>query len=218
MHNGVHKIKQTLILLGFPQSFVDCLVLNNLYPDGKYSSIVDYIFDTNGVKLGYLRISHSFDTKQRHIAFCFDEQQSFIKNLALTTYNKKTLYAYCCIQFDSDFNFLYFSLCDNLEIKADQLKYPYNIDIWFDFDINLDLIQFSIQGYSDTGQNLFYIERVKENFLPMEDELLLIEFLQYQYNADVVNYVPEFYIPSAYDFNSEELKRRMLLVEMLQFQ
>jgi hypothetical protein len=100
-------------------------------------------------------------------------------------------------------------------MKAEQLKYPYNMDIWFYFDINLDLLKFNIQGYSDIGQNLFCIEKNKENFLPTSDELLLIEFLQYQYNPAIVAYVPEFYIPSAYDFNSDEFKIRIDLTKMI---
>lgn len=217
MREHVCKIKQNLIQLGFPQSFVDCLRFNHLYPDNQYSRIVEDVLDHNGIKLAHLIIKYSLEKNTIYISFCFEEPQVFIQNISITTYNKERLYTYCCVEFDLDFNFLYLSLCDNLYIRTNQLKYPYNIDIWFYFDINLDLLKFHIQGYCDTGQHLFSIERNKEHFLPVADELLLIEFLKYQYNSDIVAYVPEFYIPSAYDFNSDEFKRRIVLVEMLAF-
>jgi hypothetical protein len=215
VNEHIFKIKQNLLQLGFLQSFVDCLRFNHLYPDDKYSRIVEEIIDKNGIKLGHLNISCAPEKNTRYISFCFAESQVFIQNISITTYNKERLYTYCCVEFDLDFNFLYFSLFDNLYMKAEQLKYPYNMDIWFYFDINLDLLKFNIQGYSDIGQNLFCIEKNKENFLPTSDELLLIEFLQYQYNPAIVAYVPEFYIPSAYDFNSDEFKIRIDLTKMI---
>lgn len=219
MNEHFFKIKQTLSQLGFSRSIVDslteshlqCSTDHELFKHSKY-----IIFDSSNIKFFELEIYEYNDYNK--LSLKFEHQQDILKKINLTTYDKNNLYCYCTLCFDKEYNFLYLNISDGLDIITDKLKYSFDIFIWFDFDINLDLQRIKVSGYTHSGAELlFYISKNKENILPIEDELLLIEFLQYQYNDDIVSYVPEFYIPSAYDFNSEDFKRRMVLIEMLEF-
>jgi hypothetical protein len=217
VNDHVYKIKQTLRQLGFSLSIVESLT--DLYfhysTENEHFKHSKYIIsDSSNIKIFELELYEYNDYNT--ISLKFEQQQEILKRINLTTYDKKNLYRYCTLYFDKKYDFLHLSISDGLEIITDKLKYSFDIFIWFDFDINLDLQRIKVSGYTHSGTVLLFdINKSKETFLPIEDELLLIEFLQYQYNDDIVSYVPEFYIPSAYTFNSDEFNIRISLAKMM---
>lgn len=208
------KIKTICLTLGFPQEIVDCLLLKNLYPPNIYTDFAEDIVDINGISIGKLRIGRGTENPI-YITFSFFKPQDFIRKVTLTHYNKD-IYTFCCINFDNNFEFLNFSVMDYIEIITTQLAYSYDIDIWFSFDIRLNIQELYVTGYTDCGSNkIFEIQRDARDLLPIEDELLLIEFSRYKYNTEIVNYLPEFYVPSAYDFNSYDFQSRIILSKII---
>lgn len=99
----------------------------------------------------------------------------------------------------------------------EKTKTNYQLVTLFQFDINL--VPTNIHSYEVTNDDddNFRFYRIKENMMSFEDELLLIEFLKYRHNLSVIEIVPEFFIPSAYDFNSEDLAQRISLARMVNF-
>lgn len=55
-----------------------------------------------------------------------------------------------------------------------------------------------------------------KNNVSFEDELQLIKLKVQSQNPEINHLVPEINTPSAYDFNSEDLKSRLLMVEMME--
>lgn len=214
------KIKKTCLKLGFPQDFVDHLPADilecyNKYDDfniGRFTVLDDF-----NVKLCSITIHHFKD--KYSLWFEFISEQYFLKKIHLTNYDKTQNYSFCRIDFDKNCDFLSLSINDGDEISDNQL--PFNscdVNIFFDFDINLNIQEINVIGYDHKNSGtLFNITHNKENMLSIDDELLLIKFIFYMYNPEIVRYVPEFYIPSAYDFASPEFQSRILLAEMLMF-
>lgn len=217
MNEHVFKIKQTLSQLGFSRSIVESLTDSYFHysTENEHFKHSKYIIsESSNIKIFELELYEYNDYNT--ISLKFEHQQEILKKINLTSYHKNNLYCYCILYFDKEYNFLYLNISDGLDIITDKLKYSFDIFIWFDFDINLNLQRIKVSGYTHSGTVLLFdINKSKENFLPIEDELLLIEFLQYQYDDDIVGYVPEFYIPSAYDFNSDEFKIRISLAKMI---
>lgn len=219
MNEHVCKIKQTLRQLGFSLSIVESLTDSHFHysTENEHFKHSKYIIsDSSNIKIFELDLYEYNDYNT--ISLKFEQQQEILKRINLTTYDKKNLYRYCTLHFDKKYDFLHLSISDGLDIITDKLKYSFDIFIWFDFDINLDLQRIKVSGYTHSGTELLFdISKNKENILPIDDELLLIEFLQYQYNDDIIGYVPEFYIPAAYVFNSDEFNIRISLAKMMMF-
>lgn len=217
------KIKNTCYQLGFPSKFVNNFSELSIISEDSYNTShpfrnVKYDIFDNNIKLCSLDIYEHDD--QVISFFNFVEEQDFLKKLHLTSYDNIKLYSNCCIYFDKDYNFLSLSINDGLEITYNQLTQTVcdiAINVYFSFDIALNIKKIKVVGYNyNNNVTFFEITHEGDNLLPIDDELLLINFIFCMYNEDIVLCVPEFYIPSAYDFNSEEFKRRILLVKMLE--
>lgn len=214
------KIKKTCLKLGFPQDFVDRLPAVILDCNNKYDDLTIgrcTVFDDFNINLCSISIHHFND--RCSLWFEFVSEQCFLKKMHLTNYDKTKNYSFCSIDFDKNYDFLSLSINDGDEISNNQS--PFNscdVNIFFDFDINLNIQEIKVIGYDyKNSVTLFTITRNKEDILSIDDELLLIKFIFYMYNPEIVRYVPEFYIPSAYNFASPEFQSRILLAEMLMF-
>jgi hypothetical protein len=220
MDVNVNKIKQTCSALGFPQEYLNCLYIEKFEIKKKYTE--DDVITNEGFKLGSIHFGRSSDTDNNFIIFSFHEPQDFIEKHILTKYNQKNEPTYgsvCCLEFDDDFNLLTFEVSDCYSAYNEFHKAHFNLNIFLTYNHQLVLTKIRTISSMNTKKNhstkLFDSEKLVS--LPTTDELLLLNFLRYSYTQSVIDIVPEFYIPSAYDFNSEDFKRRMVLVEMLEF-
>ena len=217
------KIKNTCHALGFPSKFINNFSDLSTISSESYNTSHPFInekydiFDNDNIKLCSLDIYENDD----HVIsfFTFVEEQDFLKKIHLTSYGNTTLYSNCCIYFDNDYSFLSFSINDGLDITYNQLTQTVcdiAINVYFSFDIALNIEKVKVFGYNyNNNETFFEMSHEGDNLLPIDDELLLINFIFCMYNEDVVLCVPEFYTPSAYDFNSESLQQRIKLSKML---
>lgn len=212
------KIKVILDQLGFPPSFTESISLPaDAAVSGFFSETVK---DIQGNTLGSFMLinvhpetpEHSIDSSSIiEVRFMvqveFINPQDFLKNISTNSA--------CTILLDADFNFLNFQTGSLHFLTNEKTKTTYQLVTLFQFDINL--VPTNIHSYEVKNDDNFRFYRTKENMMSFEDELLLIEFLKYRHNLSVIEIVPEFFIPSAYDFNSEDLAQRISLARMVNF-
>ena len=220
MEFNINKIKQTCSVLGFPQDFLNFLCIDKFEINTKYTE--EDVLTDEGVKLGSIHLGRSNDTDNNFIIFSFHEPQNFIEKHILTKYNRKndsTYNSVCYLEFDDDFNLLTFEVSDCYSSYNEVHQAPFNLNIFLIYNHQLVLTKIRTVASMNINKNhrtkLF--DSVKLVSLIPTDEILLLDFLRYSYTQSVIDIVPEFYIQSAYDFNSEDFKRRILLVEMLEF-
>lgn len=214
------KIKVILEQLGFPPSFTESI---SLPADAAVSGFFsDTVKDIQGNTLGSFMLinvppatpepsiySSSIIEARFMVQVEFINPQDFLKNISTNSA--------CTILLDADFNFLNFQTGFFHFLTNEKTKTNYQLVTLFQFDINL--VPTNIHSYEVTNDDddNFRFYRIKENMMSFEDELLLIEFLKYRHNLSVIEIVPEFFIPSAYDFNSEDLAQRISLARMVNF-
>lgn len=212
------KIKVILDQLGFPPSFTESISLPaDAAVSGFFSETVK---DIQGNTLGSFMLINippathdpSIDCSviiepRFMIQIAFINPQEFLKKIATKSD--------CTILLDADFNFITFQTGTYQFLKNEKTNTNYQLMTLFQFDINL--VPTNIHSYEVKNDDNFRFYRTKENMMSFEDELLLIEFLKYRHNLSVIEIVPEFFIPSAYDFNSEDLAQRISLARMVNF-
>lgn len=213
------KIKVILDQLGFPPSFTKSISLPaDAAVSGFFSETVK---DIQGNTLGSFMLinvhpatpapsidSSSIIEVRFMVKVEFINPQDFLKNISKNSA--------CTILLDADFNFLNFQTESFYFLTNEKTKTNYQLVTLFKFDINL--VPINIHSYEVTNDDdNFRFYRTKENMMSFEDELLLIEFLKYRHNLSVIEIVPEFFIPSAYDFNSEDFTQRISLARMVNF-
>jgi len=86
------------------------------------------------------------------------------------------------------------------------------LKIFFDKSLELGLIENSY--IPSGGGKSSYSLKTSELMCPFSDEVILFR-LSYNTNEDVKELLPEYYIPSAYDFNSVEFADRLKVYSML---
>lgn len=216
----VEKIKVIFNQLGFPQSFTESISLpEDIMVSGFFSETVR---DVHGNTLGSFMLVNvppstpdpSIDSSgvietRFMIQVSFINPQDFLKNISTKPE--------CTISLDADFNFITFQTGSYQFLKNEKTNTNYQLMILFQFDINL--VPVNIQSYELGNNNevSFRMNRTKENMMSLEDEFLLIEFLKHRHNPSVIEIVPEFFIPSAYNFNSEDFNQRISLARMFNF-
>jgi predicted DNA-binding protein YlxM (UPF0122 family) len=80
----------------------------------------------------------------------------------------------------------------------------------------LDLVfddNFKLKEISRTFQNEVILKKTESNLSSYEEELKLFQISESNIN-NFIDYLPEFYIPAAYDFNSIDFKDRMSVYDM----
>lgn len=80
------------------------------------------------------------------------------------------------------------------------------LDLVFDSD-------FKLKEISRTVQNEVILKKTESNLSSYEEELKLFQISESDIN-NFIDYMPEFYIPAAYDFNSIDFKDRMSVYDM----
>jgi hypothetical protein len=208
MQENIIKIKETCLKLGFPEDFINCLHITDDEMDSVFCSVV--INDSSGLPLcsvNFINTSQD-DSKSFLMTFDFIHQQEFLKKLWNNDHS-------CSIMFDGDLNFVNLQSSSHLNITNEKTGKKYYLITTFQFDINSELHTIHSSEVSNGDEEPFHFNRIKENMLSIDDETILIEFIKYRHNPSIIETVPEFYIPSAYDFNSEEFKSRISLAKMM---
>lgn len=216
----LEKIKVIFNQLGFPQSFTDSISIpEDSMVSGFFSETVR---DVQGNTLGSFMLINvppatpdpSVDSSgiietRFMIQVSFINPQDFLKNISTKSD--------CTILLDADFNFITFQTGTYDFLKNEKTNTNYQLITLFQFDINL--VPINIQSYEigNINEDNFRVSKTKENMMRLEDEFLLIEFLKYRHNPSVIEIVPEFFIPSAYNFNSEDFNQRISLARMFNF-
>lgn len=114
------------------------------------------------------------------------------------------------VVFDRYFNINYVQFKSMAKDGADYTT----IDLVFNKDLALESIQFKPSTYRC---DVSLIEMKKGNLvLPLADEVLLFK-LYCTRGDEVKQLLPEYYIPSAYDFNTEDFLDRLSVFSMLTF-
>lgn len=133
------------------------------------------------------------------------EIETNIFNTNIVSCDSKSFVQNCKISFDTDIKISNF----NFVIKQVKLG-----DYWmysFDLDSNLNLIKYSridlINGKIQSTKKLC-------DGLTFEELVSILKF-KLSYNDGIYEIIPEVVIPSAYNFNTEDFKKRLLIAEML---
>jgi len=109
---------------------------------------------------------------------------------------------------------------DDFDIKEAQFRTSFltkkgnitGLKIFFDKSLELNLIENSYIP-SGGGKNSYSL-KTSEMMCPFSDEVILFR-LSYNTSEEVQELLPEFYIPSAYNFQSEDFKNRLAVYEMM---
>lgn len=88
--------------------------------------------------------------------------------------------------------------------------------IFFKFNIDNQLIGVETREFRES-EEIPMISKSSHLLMPIADELLLVEFIRYKYSPEMIELIPEFTIPAAYDFTSADLERRIQLARMINF-
>lgn len=209
------SVKNTCQQLGFPQEFVDCLDIDSVLAtenqqqdiftlDSQYSGTVEIIRKHTDVNNRY------------SICFTFDNPVDFLKKRTLFSEIHEDSFCFFNLVFDDDFNFVSFSLpyCFHSAHVYDNIEHDFVT--FFKFDIDHQLVGTDLFEFRE-GTELPKISKSSTMLMPIADELLLAEFLRYKYSPDMIELIPEFTIPSAYDFTSADINRRIQLARMITF-
>jgi hypothetical protein len=102
------------------------------------------------------------------------------------------------------------------------IYYPYHpkkVDNYIELSITTD-IQFNLVNLVRKSclysENKKFSKHLIKNNVSFEDELNLVKLKIQSQNPEINRLIPEINTPSAYDFNSEDLKNRLLMVEMME--
>lgn len=120
------------------------------------------------------------------------------------------------IIFDNNLNFVSLLLpyCFHAEHIYDDIEHDFVI--FFKFDIDNQLMGIDHREFRESDE-FPVLSKSSHLLMPLTDELLLIEFLRYKYSPEMIELIPEFTIPAAYDFKSADLERRIQLARMIKF-
>lgn len=128
-----------------------------------------------------------------------------IFNTGIVPNNSSFFVQKCKISFDSDINISNFEFIIKQVKLGDCFMYVFEIDP--DFNLKsfrrMDMINKKIQSNEYNCNGLIF------------EELVSILKFKLSNNDAIYEVIPEVVIPSAYDFNSEDLKKRLLIGEML---
>ena len=130
-----------------------------------------------------------------------------IFNTGIVPNNSSLFIQKCKISFDSDINISSFEFTIKQVKLGDFFMYVFYIDP--DFNLKsfrrMDMIDKKVQSNENHCNGLTF------------EELIYILRFQLSDNHDIYEIIPEIIVPSAYDFNSEDFKKRLLIAEMLLF-
>ncbi len=209
------SVKNTCQQLGFPQDFVDCLDIEAVLANEQQPQ---NILSSNSNYSGYIEIySKLIDNVNNHsIYFSFDHPVEFLEKRSLFNQIHEDSFCSFNLIFDNDFNFMSFSLpyCFHAEHVHNEIGYDFVI--FLKFDIDNQLMGVETREFQDS-EEIQMISKSSHLLMPLVDELLLIEFLRYKYSPHMIELIPEFTIPAAYDFQSTDLERRIQLARMIKF-
>lgn len=209
------SVKNTCQQLGFPQEFVDSLDIEAVLAAEKQQKTILAI---NSNYSGDIEIySKLIDNVKHHsICFTFDHPVQFLEQRSLFSQIHEDSFCFFNLIFDDDFNFVSFSLpyCFHAEHVYNEIEHDFVI--FFKFDIDNQLMGVETREFRESEETPI-ISKSRHLLMPIADELLLVEFLRYKYSPDMIELIPEFTIPSAYDFTSADLQRRVQLARMIKF-
>lgn len=209
------SVKNTCQQLGFPQDFVDGLDIEAVLATEKQEQTILAI---NSNYCGSIEIySKLIDNVNNHsICFTFDHPVEFLETRSLFNQIHEDSFCFFNLVFDNDFNFMSFSLpyCFHAEHVYNEIEHDFVI--FFKFDINNKLIGVETHEFRESDEHPM-TSKSSHLLMSPPDELLLVEFLRYKYSPDMIELIPEFTIPAAYDFTSADLERRIQLARMIKF-
>lgn len=114
------------------------------------------------------------------------------------------------ITFDCYFNIL------SVEFKSTSTHNSVRSKIELTFDHNLEPSSIYFHPFCDDTSGAYGWLKTKKTLCSLSEELLFFQISQSKNDA-VKDLLPEFYIPSAYDFKSEYLMDRLKLFEILKY-
>ena len=82
------------------------------------------------------------------------------------------------------------------------------------FDNNFELLEITSQILGINAKTNYSIIKKGEQLCSLEDESNFFKYCLYS-QTDIINLLPECYLPSAYDFNSVEFQDRLKLFDMI---
>lgn len=90
------------------------------------------------------------------------------------------------------------------------------IDLTISFNRKLEIVRTSKEYYDFSEMHGHQIsESITYKPLPLKEELFLILIEEQMKNPDAYALLPEFHTPSAYDFQSDDFKNRLLIISMI---
>lgn len=213
--NVNQSVKNTCQQLGFPQDFVDGLDIEAVLATEKQKQTILAI---NSNYSGSIEIySKLINNVNNHsICFTFDHPVEFLEKRSLFNQIHEDSFCFFNLVFDDDFNFVSFSLpyCFHAEYVYNEIEHDFVI--FFKFDIDNQLIGVENREFRE-NEELPMTSKSSNLLMPIDDELLLVEFLRYKYSPEMIELIPEFTTPSAYNFTSADLERRIQLARMIKF-
>jgi hypothetical protein len=209
------SVKNTCQQLGFPQEFVDSLDIEAVLAAEKQQKTILAI---NSNYSGSIDIhSKLTDSVNKHsICVTFDNPVDFLEKRSLFNQIHEDSFCFFNLIFDNNFKFVSFSLpyCFHADHVYNEIEHDFVI--FFKFDIDNQLIGVETREFRES-EEIPMISKSSHLLMPIADELLLVEFLRYKYSPEMIELIPEFTIPAAYDFTSADLDRRIQLARMIKF-
>lgn len=95
---------------------------------------------------------------------------------------------------------------------AKKVSHYEKIDVRFDKNIELESINFN-SDYPKTDTEVFKFQKYN-NIMSFDDEVLLFQLSQ-NTSVEIKEFLPEYYIPSAYDLSSQDFADRLKVFSML---
>lgn len=208
-------VKHSCQQLGFPQEFVDSLDIEAVLAAEKQQKT---ILSINSNYSGSIDIHSKLTDSVNTYSICvtFDNPVEFLEKRSLFNQIHEDSFCFFNLIFDHNFNFVSFSLpyCFHAEHVHEEIEHDFVI--FFKFDIDNQLMGVEVREFRGNDE-FFMTSKSRHLLMPMADELLVVEFLRYKYSPEMIELIPEFTIPAAYDFTSSDLESRIQLARMMKF-
>lgn len=198
--------------------------LNKLYNTNEYiSEQYSMRLSDNLVAEYYNKLD---DKKLISFSLPQKEGEASIENFKLTHLDCLKPYIYHITRYSKVDNFHSVAYFNNGNVIGFNfvlnIYYPYHprkYDTYIKLSITTDE-QFNLVNLERTlclySENKKFTRYLIENNIPFDDELNLVKLKIQSQNPEIDRLIPEINTPSAYDFNSEDLKSRLLMVEMME--
>lgn len=208
------------------QAIVDQILssLNDLYNTDEYTSIRYPMRLSNTLVAEYY--NHLDDKKLISFSLPHKDGEAIIENFDLTCLECLKPYLHYITRYSKVDNFhsvayfnngkvIGFNFVLNIYYPYHPRKYDDYIELSITTDVQFNLVKIVRKLCVYSAYKTFSKQLIK-NDVSFDDELQLVKLKIQSQNQEINRLMPEINTPSAYDFNSDDFKNRLLLVSMME--